>query len=53
LIKGIEFEEGGPRLISSIIKDSMNGMDTSVRTSRAHPVRTQRPDLMFHPTLET
>mmetsp|Transcript_8613 Transcript_8613/g.25310 ORF Transcript_8613/g.25310 Transcript_8613/m.25310 type:complete len:367 (+) Transcript_8613:513-1613(+) len=30
LIKGIEFEEGGPRLISGIIKDSMGGMDTSV-----------------------
>jgi len=30
LIKGIEFEEGGPRLISNIIKDSMGGMDTSV-----------------------
>ena len=30
LIKGIEFGEGGPRLISGIIKDSMGGMDTSV-----------------------
>jgi len=31
LIKGIEFEAGGPKLISNIIKDNMGGMDTSVR----------------------
>ena len=30
LIKGIEFEEGGPILISNMIKDAMNGMDVSV-----------------------
>ncbi len=30
LIKGIEFESGEPRLISSIISASMGGMDTSV-----------------------
>merc|ERR1711988_1202035 len=30
LIKGIEFEEGGPVLISNMIKDAMGGMDVSV-----------------------
>jgi len=30
LIKGIEFENGGPVLISNMIKDAMNGMDVSV-----------------------
>ena len=30
LIKGIEFEEGGPILISNMIKDAMSGMDVSV-----------------------
>ena len=30
LIKGIEFEEGGPILISNMIKEQMNGMDVSV-----------------------
>merc|ERR1719454_1176611 len=30
LIKGIEFEEGGPILISNMIKEAMNGMDVSV-----------------------
>jgi len=30
LIKGIEFEEGGPILISNMIKDAMGGMDVSV-----------------------
>lgn len=30
LIKGIEFGESGPILISNMIKDAMNGMDVSV-----------------------
>ena len=30
LIKGIEFEEGGPILISNMIKEAMDGMDVSV-----------------------
>jgi len=30
LIKGIEFEGGGPVLISNMIKENMNGMDVSV-----------------------
>jgi glycerol-3-phosphate dehydrogenase (NAD+) len=30
LIKGIEFENGGPVLISNLIKENMNGMDVSV-----------------------
>merc|ERR1719217_1294215 len=30
LIKGIEFENGGPVLISNMIKENMNGMDVSV-----------------------
>jgi len=30
LIKGIEFEDGGPILISNMIKENMNGMDVSV-----------------------
>merc|ERR1711871_1186763 len=30
LIKGIEFEEGGPILISNMIKDAMSGMEVSV-----------------------
>merc|ERR1719453_2927218 len=32
LIKGIEFEEAGPILISNMIKDAMGGMDVSVLT---------------------
>merc|ERR1719387_1773288 len=30
LIKGIEFDESGPLLISNMIKEAMNGMDVSV-----------------------
>jgi glycerol-3-phosphate dehydrogenase len=53
LIKGIEFEEGGPILISNMIKDAMSGMDVSVlmganvanegkRGTPARPERTRR-----------
>ena len=30
MCQGIEFENGGPVLISNLIKENMNGMDVSV-----------------------